>query len=323
MMVVRGTVTPALLLDRQIAKLREHLPGVFDGDAEAIHQARVATRRVRELLPLTREWRRRRDVDELASRFKVLGRAFGRVRDTDVRIDLIRQLESRLPQASPSLVVLRQSLEWQRTAEVRGLIKQVEEDEAPSLLSAASHMSRFRHVPLVHGFAAPWRRLIRRRLAARARDAADRIAHATGVYFPNRLHRARIAIKKWRYAAEVGDATGVFPAGDTLRDLRKAQEILGDLHDRQTLIDDIDSPTVAGPFPVDATQLQYVARALEAEDGELHSRYLARRSRLLELCAQQARAEIQRVAPGTPLLIAAAVSSGALLLRDRLTPPRH
>src|SRR5687768_3280233 len=117
MMVVRGTVTPALLLDRQIAKLREHLPGVFDGDAEAIHQARVATRRVRELLPLTLEWRRHRDVDELASRFKVLGRAFGRVRDTDVQIDLIRQLESRMPQASPSLVVLRQSLERQRTAE--------------------------------------------------------------------------------------------------------------------------------------------------------------------------------------------------------------
>jgi CHAD domain-containing protein len=101
MMVVFGTVTPDALLDKQVGKLREHLPGVFDGDAEAIHQARVATRRLRELLPLTLEWRRRQDVDELASRFKALGREFGRVRDTDVRIDLIRQLESRMPQASP------------------------------------------------------------------------------------------------------------------------------------------------------------------------------------------------------------------------------
>ena len=104
----------------------------------------------------------------------------------------------------------------------------------------------------------------------------------------------------------------MFPTGDTLRDLRKAQEILGELHDRQTLIDDIDSPGAAQPFPVDATQLQYVVRALEAEDGQLHTRYLARRSRLLEICGEQVDAEVQRVAPLTPLLMAAAVSSGAL-----------
>ena len=115
----------------------------IDGDVEAVHQARVATRRCRELLPLTVEWRRRQDVDELASRFRALGGAFGRVRDTDVRIDLIRQLESRMPQASPSLVVLRQSLERRRTGEIRGLIKELEREDAPSLLSAAGQMPVF------------------------------------------------------------------------------------------------------------------------------------------------------------------------------------
>ena len=30
----------------------EHLPGVLDADIDSVHQARIATRRLREVLPL-------------------------------------------------------------------------------------------------------------------------------------------------------------------------------------------------------------------------------------------------------------------------------
>ena len=47
-----GTPTLATLLDEQASVLRTQLSGVYDGTPEAVHDSRVATRRIRELLAL-------------------------------------------------------------------------------------------------------------------------------------------------------------------------------------------------------------------------------------------------------------------------------
>ena len=52
--------TPLTLFQQQIGTLHTHLPGVLDGRPDSIHEARIATRRVRELLPPTDEWQRLR-----------------------------------------------------------------------------------------------------------------------------------------------------------------------------------------------------------------------------------------------------------------------
>ena len=59
--------------------------------------------------------------------------------------------------------------------------------------------------------------------------------HAGGVYFRNRSHRARVAIKQFRYALELGDSLGVAAIAD-VRPLRKAQNALGAAHDRDVLL---------------------------------------------------------------------------------------
>src|SRR5687768_10563955 len=46
------THTPAELLDQQASLLAARLDGVYDGDVNAVHDARIATRRIRELLAL-------------------------------------------------------------------------------------------------------------------------------------------------------------------------------------------------------------------------------------------------------------------------------
>jgi CHAD domain-containing protein len=109
---------PGVLLRRQSEILRGALPAVLDGDPEGIHVARVATRRIRELLPLID--RSAKGDGDLAAEFKVIGRSLGEVRDADVQSSLMRYLESRIPAAAPALVVVRQKRERKRLALMRG-----------------------------------------------------------------------------------------------------------------------------------------------------------------------------------------------------------
>src|SRR5688572_12818343 len=108
-------VTPHVLFRAQIHTLRETLPGVLDGVGMSIHDARIATRRVRELLPLLGDAKRRKPIEDLQSRFKRLGRSLGRVRDADVILGLLASLETRMPHAAPALVVLRQQRDRKST----------------------------------------------------------------------------------------------------------------------------------------------------------------------------------------------------------------
>jgi len=127
-------VTPHRLFRTQIHTLRGALPGVLDGIEGSIHEARVATRRIRELLPLLGDRNRRKNIEDLHARFKRLGRSLGRVRDADVRIALLASLEARMPHTAPSLVVLRQQRGQERLTLLRNLIRRLERLEAVRLI---------------------------------------------------------------------------------------------------------------------------------------------------------------------------------------------
>ena len=58
------------------------------------------------------------------------------------------------------------------------------------------------------------------------------------LYLPERLHVVRIALKKLRYAREVGaEAVRRQHTKAELRSLKRSQDILGRLHDMQVLLD--------------------------------------------------------------------------------------
>ena len=122
----------------------------------------------------------------------------------------------------------------------------------------------------------------------RANATADAIAHATGVYFPNRLHGARISIKKLRYALEVCQASGLDDRADDLRRLRRAQDLLGELRDRQTLLEAIAGIDVAPERADVKAQFDVVTGFVRAESRGLHERYVARRDVLLDICRREA-----------------------------------
>jgi len=307
--------TPVTILKSQTEALLGHLPRVFDGDVDGVHDARVATRRVREVLPLTHEWHRT-DIDDLSARFKRVGRALGRVRDADVRIALLSYLEAHVSFAAPSLVVIRHERERKRLKAVRKLIKQFEHLDVEHMLHDVGRRCcrQFQPWTTVLG---SWRRQLGRTIAQRATAARDAIDHTTGVYFPNRSHSARIALKKFRYAAEIGELTGMGTLEASIRALKKGQEILGDLHDRQALVDKL--PSLATPEHPDiaSDHIRAVIQALEAECRELHGKYVSRRSSLLDVCRQAeegfapARAAAARVASLTAGVVAVSTAAYA------------
>jgi CHAD domain-containing protein len=139
----------------------------------------------------------------LIKEFRSVGRSLGAVRDADVQTSLLRSLEAHLPSAVPTIVLLRQQLERRRLDLMRDTLKELERIEIDRLLQSVQHGLIGARRRLLGG----WDHLVRRAIADRADGAREAIVHATGVYFPKRAHRARIAIKKLRYAAEIAAAT--------------------------------------------------------------------------------------------------------------------
>jgi CHAD domain-containing protein len=212
-------------------RLFRHEPGVRLGeDPEAVHQARVATRRTRSTLRtfsslLEPEW-----TDRLRDELKWLADLLGEVRDADVLLARFKEHLAALPaadaKAGPRLLA---GLVEQRQAARRRLLRGMGEPRyakllddlvaaaaAPALLAGADRPAAEVMPALV---ARPWKKL-RRAVKQAGDDPTD-----------HELHQIRIRAKRARYAAEAVEPVIGKPAerfADAAADL---QEILGDHHD--------------------------------------------------------------------------------------------
>lgn len=306
-----ATKTLASLLDEQASVLRTQLSAVYDGGADAVHDSRVATRRIRELLALVPVIPGRDGESDVASGYQEMGRALGKVRDIDVQIALIKDLEVHAPETAPSLVVVRQDHERRRLKRMRRLIKTLERLDVDALLHFVGdgHPAGLRTRLTSRG----WQQQIRRLAVERSHTALDAIAHATGVYFPRRAHNARIAIKQLRYAGEIALRAGFGDMQSAISALKRGQEILGDLHDKQVLADKMKSYAKTegvGKDHVDATR-----KVLEGEVLALHTDYLCRRDKLRDACADIGWAVSHESHVRSTIGVGAAVLSGLVYAR--------
>jgi CHAD domain-containing protein len=208
-----------------------HEPGVRIGeDPEAVHQARVATRRLRSDLrtfgPLLEEtW-----ATEIGDKLRWLGGLLGGARDADVQHARIRKLADSLPEDDrPAGAKLAAELTTDREQARVRLLEGFAEDRyigVVQLLVDAARAPRLlpdAHQP-AHDLAPglltrPWKKLRRdvRHLADPPPDEA--------------LHEVRIRAKRLRYASEaVAPVVGRRAAklGKAAADL---QDILGEHHD--------------------------------------------------------------------------------------------
>src|SRR5215510_4193341 len=92
---------------RQSEELLKNIPGVRDGDADAIHDARVATRRIRALLEALGD----NDANHvaLAEEMRGLGRSLGAARDLDVVVALFEEEIWEVPEAARTVASLKRA----------------------------------------------------------------------------------------------------------------------------------------------------------------------------------------------------------------------
>ena len=95
------------LLQRQALALRRHLSAAVAGKDTGVHQARVASRRLREALPVLTEGLHHTKKSKAQRKIRRLTQALGTVRELDVTLHLIDELADRPGIPRPALTDVR------------------------------------------------------------------------------------------------------------------------------------------------------------------------------------------------------------------------
>src|SRR5512145_1048755 len=84
-----------VLLTRRARALKRHVAGAIKGDGTAVHQARVASRRLREAVPVLTVAVKGSRTDNARRKIRRLTRALGKVRELDVTLALLDDMAQR------------------------------------------------------------------------------------------------------------------------------------------------------------------------------------------------------------------------------------
>jgi len=287
--------------------LLSQVEGIRNGDADSIHDARVATRRIRAVLSVT-SGRSQVPDEAVESQMHRLGRVLGRARDLDVIVDLIEGHGSEA--ASAAEAALSHDIHLERSDARRQLIKCLEDMPLRALIPGKMGLRRWWPAKGDSGTK------LRQRLREQSKTLTDAIAHATGgVYFPNRVHDVRIHAKRLRYLAEIASNVGAWQMQSEIKTLARVQSLLGDVHDREVLMERLERASG------DGKGLGSVVAHLGTERDSLFRKYLGLRDTLNETAES-----IHGASNGRSLnwpLMAASVAVPSALLAGYLAADRR
>ena len=261
--------------------MQRHLPSAIRGDYTGVHQARVATRRLREAVPVLTAGVKGAKADKAQRKIRRLTRALGTVRELDVTLKVLDELAAR-PQIPRSAV-----------DDVRAHVIASRDERRTVMLERLEGVNSEKLGRRLHSVAAAldvanleaWRDVLATRLMKRSKRFRAAIEAAGHMYAPERLHQVRIAAKKLRYALELAEDSGIAVAHPIVRALKRIQDTLGRLHDLHVLQHHVAEVQARPQVRHGATPagLEAMARGIEAECRHLHARYLAAAPALIEL----------------------------------------
>jgi CHAD domain-containing protein len=231
---------------RQLDRFMSLEPKVLRGDdPDAIHDLRVASRRLQQILDLLYPAPRPAEIRKLRRKIQRCRRALGEVRNCDVQLQRVdRTLGSKRTARRESWEAVRHYLRqrrsesFQKAARKLGKVNlavfyvQLKEHLTPNLV-VSSVVRRDEH-PIELG---------PEQFYERVGEALERVWHGieTQVAQSHRdpsapvIHSVRIAAKRVRYLIEVIREFNVAGAAMTLARLRALQQLLGDWHDLEVL----------------------------------------------------------------------------------------
>jgi CHAD domain-containing protein len=262
------------------------------GDVEPLHQCRVATRRLRELLPLCTAGDTSAVAKKVRRHLGRIGRAMGEVRELDVALALVDEFADTRPVAVEHL---RDHLRDARRAGRARMLKRLDGIKTAKVDRLLAEVSKGLAVaPKPEAF----RQALAVRLVRRARRLREAVTAAGAMYVPDRVHAVRISLKKLRYALEFTRDSGLPRLATRVARLKQVQETLGRLNDLEALQRFVrEAPLGGRPDSTWVAALETFRRALERQCRQLHSRYVRRRLAVLSTCAAARQTASRMVKP--------------------------
>jgi len=270
------------LLQRRSRALRRHLPGAISGDDHGVHQARVATRRLREALPVLTTGLKHSKSGKARRKVRRLTRALGTVRELDVTVVLLDELTRKGMLPRTALEEVRAHVMTERDRRRAVMLERLDEVNTGKLGRRLAAVAE----GLEKSRSEAWRGILSARLLKRARRLAAAVDAAGAMYAAERLHEVRIAAKKLRYGLELAADGGIKAAAPLLRPIKRTQDLLGRLHDLQVLQSHV-AAVQSGPAaarPGMHAGLDTLGRHIEDECRHLHGRYLMSAGAIHEVC---------------------------------------
>jgi CHAD domain-containing protein len=281
---------PNALFLKQLNAFTRGARRIDDGDVEAVHRTRVASRRLRELLPVL-------GLDSAAApklnrRLKKVTKRLGEVRELDVLMMMIQELERDPRISSGALTQVRTSIQSDRAAARNRLNERLPLERIQRLgrrLQRAVEQSQpdeqQGHQAGTPGSRHAWIWAVDARITRRAAGVLSAIETAGSMYMPERLHAVRIAVKKLRYAMELGAAARGQRRNRDIAALKAAQDLLGRLHDLEVLIARArqEQASLSPPNVLTWREFDSLIESSEDECRALHASYMNQRAELVAI----------------------------------------
>jgi CHAD domain-containing protein len=215
----------AAALEEQYREILRHDPRTRLGDdPEALHDHRVALRRLRAMLRAGRPMLDRQWADDLRGSLKDAGRALAEVRDLDVLVEQLRadvaELDGTARSGGDRIVEALEERRDRAQAELSATLAGGAYISLLNRLERAVRAPRFSGSRSLAKTVTREHRRVRRKARALPNTQSDR-----------ELHELRKAVKRARYAAELAAATGAKGTGKYLKRAKKVQDVLGDHQD--------------------------------------------------------------------------------------------
>ncbi len=272
----------SVLLARRARALKSHLSGALAGHHHGVHQARVASRRLREAVPVLTSGVKGTKAKKALRKIRRLTKALGTVRELDVTLHVLDDLARRDTLPRLALEEVRAHVVTERDERRSAMLERMEQVNLPKL---GRRMAAVGAV-LAESDSEAWRDALGARLVSRTKVLASAMDDAGRIYAPEQLHRVRIAAKKFRYAMELASDAGVKTAAAPVRIVKRVQDTLGTLHDLQILLSHVAAVQLQpSGRTLPEGGLDVIGRALENECRHLHARYVAMIPKLTEAIA--------------------------------------
>lgn len=208
-------------------------------DLEGVHDMRVASRRLRSALRDFKPYLRQRKLRSAADELKSVADALGAVRDQDVAIMALEQLQEEAPaEIKAGIAALTDERRREREAARAAIVEAIAEEKLAQLqtdfaaaLEGATKPRGHRQKKKKSAAGLSFRDVGREIILARLAELRELNACLYQPFATDALHRMRIAAKRLRYAMELFAVCWGNTLTEHAAEVAELQTSLGELHD--------------------------------------------------------------------------------------------